>query len=143
MADRNPVAEGMKWVNVYLCVADPAKALEFYSKAFGLVENMKLANDDGVIEHAEMKYKDHIIMMGPESTMQNYQTPKNLGATHGGLYLYCDDVDAMFKQAKAAGAKVVEELNDKFWGDRVFQVEDHDGHRWTFAQNVKDMELPG
>lgn len=146
MADRNPKPEGMQWLNIYIVVSDPHAALNFYSNAFGFKERMKLQNDDGVVEHAEMTYKDCPIMMGPESTAENRRTPKSAGSVPAGFYLYVDDVDALYERAKSAGATVTEELNDNFWGDRTCGFVDPDGHQWTFAQNVRDMDpndIPG
>lgn len=56
------------------------------------------------------------------------------------LYAYCDDVDSLFAQAIAANADVVAEPGDMFWGDRVVQLRDPDGHAWSFATNVGEFD---
>ena len=58
------------------------------------------------------------------------------------LYVYVDDVDgALQPRARAAGATIVLELDDRPWGDRTYQAADPEGHPWIFAQHVRDVEL--
>ena len=132
----------------YLTVADPAKSLAFYQSAF----NFKPAADpmvvDGKIMHADMRFLDNRIMMGPEGAFgSEARSPKSTGAIQGVvIYLYCEDVDAQHQRASEAGAEIIQPLADQFWGDRIFQAADLDGYRWTFAQNVADFDpaqIPG
>ena len=87
--------------------------------------------------HAEMAMADAVIMMGcpgPE-----FQNPVRHGHVSQLQYMYVDDVDKHFEQAKAAGAKILNEPEDQFYGDRRYEVEDLAGHRWNFATRVRDV----
>src|SRR5262249_23737447 len=101
----------------------------------------ELPGPDGKPGHIEMTWHDGVIMFGPESPMHNAKAPATSGVESPvGLYLYCDDVNALFSRATAAGARVVEPPTDKFWGDRSCRLTDPDGHSWNFATNVADFD---
>ena len=138
MADRNPKAEGMGWVNPYLTVKSPESAMKFYEEAFGFKTNMTMPDEKGEIMHAEMKYQDAIIMLGREC--EEGKSPGTLAGTPVGLYLYVDQIDSFFERVKADRAEVLQEPNTQFWGDRMFTVTCPEGHQWTFAQNVADFD---
>ena len=140
MSNRPPKPEDMAWVNPYLIVKDVSKSIEFYEKAFGFETKLTIPGEDGKIIHAEVFHKNQIIMIGGESEEQNAKSPKTLGGTPLSLYLYVDDVDKFYDQAKAAGAVVKAELCDQFWGDRMCSFECPDDHSWTFATNVTDFD---
>jgi uncharacterized glyoxalase superfamily protein PhnB len=79
-------------------------------------------------------------MMSPTSGADVWKSPKSLGGSVTlGLYVYVGDVDAHCDHARSAGAAVVSDPEDMFWGDRTYVVEDLEGHRWTFAQHVRDV----
>ena len=100
---------------------------------------------EGRIMHAEMKIGDSIVMCADEMEMPGNssnsgftrKTPKNAGATTGGVMLYLKDVDAVFERAVAAGATAVMPPSDQFWGDRYGQIEDPYGHVWALATHVR------
>jgi PhnB protein len=131
--------DNMPWITPYLAVSDPKKALEFYEKAFGFQKRFAMEGKDGQIVHAEMQHREGVIMMGPE--MEDYaKSPKALGHRPSiGLYIYVDDVDALYRRAIGAGAKTFREPQDQFYGDRNCTVVDHDGYMWTFGTHVKDV----
>ncbi len=129
--------ENMPRITPYLLYEDVASVLEWLAKAFGFRERMRLPGPDGKITHAEMELADGVIMMGcpgPE-----YQNPKRLGHVTQNLYVYVDDVDKHFEQAKKAGATILEEPQDQFYGDRRYGAADPEGHHWYFAQHVRDV----
>ena len=142
MAKREARFPGFLWVNPYLTVKDPGASIAFYQKAFGFSLGNALKNASGVIEHAEMKYQDATIMFGPEGAMGGAaKTPAHSKVEPAtSLYVYCEDVDALLKQAKAAGAQVISEPENMFYGDRMAQVKDPDGHVWSLATNVADFD---
>ena len=76
-----------------------------------------------------------MILPGPK-----YRNPKRLGQATQNLYVYVDDVDKHFEQAKEAGAKILQEPKDQVYGDRSYGVEDPEGHHWYFAQHVRDVK---
>ncbi len=125
----------MPWLSPYLTVKDAEAALDFYQRAFGFRKRNAVPGPDGKIMHAEMAWQDAVIMLGPEG---GNGCPVGSPATLGipspvGLYVYCDDVDALYARAEAAGARVRMPPQDTFWGDRMCQLADPDGHTWNFA----------
>lgn len=119
----------------YLTVQDAGKSLDFYQKAFGFGEANTI-EEDGKIVHAALRFKDSVIMFGPEGAYDSpYKAPASLGVlSSSNLYIYCDDVDALYKRAVDAGAKSIMEPQDSFWGDRICRVSDPDGHEFMFAK---------
>ncbi len=96
---------------------------------------------DGNLVHAEMEFADGVIMMSPTSDQERWTSPRSIGvAVTIGLYTYVDDVDAHCEKARSAGAKIVAEPEDMFWGDRTYVAEDSERHRWTFAEHKRDPE---
>jgi PhnB protein len=133
----NPIPQGYHTVTPNLVVQDGAKALEFYKKAFGAEERMRMPGPDGNILHAEFRIGDSIIMLGDEMP-DMAKSPKAYGGTPVRFYVYVENVDAAWKRAVDAGAKSVMPLQDMFWGDRTGCLEDPFGHLWNLAQHVSN-----
>ncbi len=132
------IPDGYHTVTAALTVKDGAAAIEFYQKAFGAREIMRVNGPDGKIMHAEIQVGDSRVMLADESPQMGCVAPVSVGQTTGSLYLYVSDVDAAFKRAVAAGAKVAMPVTDMFWGDRFGAVDDPSGHRWGLATHVED-----
>jgi PhnB protein len=131
----------MSWLSPYLTVKDAAASMAFYEKSFGLEKKLAMPGPDGRIMHAEVRWHDAVIMFGSESPEQPCRAPASTGTrTPVSLYLYCDDVDALYRRAMAAGAKSESAPENKFYGDRVCGVFDPDGHLRYFATNVADFD---
>lgn len=140
MSKRPPRQPGYPWMVPYLVVKDPDASLEFYQRAFGFEKRMAMPGPDGKVKHAEMVYRDTMIMFGPEGGCPA-RTPATSGTPSPvGLYVYVEDVDALFARATAAGAKADRAPQDMFYGDRVCQLTDPDGHSWSFGTNVADFD---
>ena len=136
----NAVREGYQTVTPALTVRNGAEAIEFYKKAFGAEEIMRVPGPGGKsIMHAEIRVGTSRIMLGDEAPSMGCLAPVTLGGPGGSLYVYVPDVDAAFKQAVAAGAKALMPVTDMFYGDRFGQVEDPSGHRWGLATHVEDL----
>ena len=133
---QNP-PEGYGQVTPYLYYKDAAAALEFLTSAFGFTEKVRMPDDSGGVAHAEVAYGDGVVMFG--TPREDYKNPKELGGATQLVYVYVDDVDAHFEHAKAAGAKVIREPEDQFYGDRTYAVADPEGHEWSFATHVRDV----
>jgi PhnB protein len=138
------IPEGYHSVTPYLIIKGAAAALDFYKKAFGAKELFRFPMPDGRIGHAEMKIGDSPIMLADEPQDEVHQqlghkAPKSLGGTTVGVMLYVDDVDAIAKQAVAAGAKEVRPVTDQFYGDRSGTFLDPFGHVWTVATHKEDV----
>jgi uncharacterized glyoxalase superfamily protein PhnB len=137
---KNP-PEGMPRLTPYLYYNDLAAALEWLGKAFGFAERMKIPGEDGALMHAEVALKDCVVMMGPPSQESETVSAQDLPGVSASLYVYVDDVDAHHAMAASAGADPGE-LQDMFWGDRMYAVRDLEGHHWTFATAKKEPAPP-
>lgn len=129
----------------HIVVDDAAAALEFYKKALGAEEVMRLPAEDGKrLMHSEIKVGDARIFVRdafPEHCPSGGKdgTPKTLGGTPVTLHLYVQNCDAAVERAAAAGATVVMAPWDAFWGDRYAQVADPFGHAWSFAHHLEPV----
>ena len=134
-----PIPDGYATVTPYLYVRDAARAIDFYSKAFGAIELYRLANPDGRIGHAEILIGTSRIMLADEFPEMNVKGPQSLEGTSVSFLIYVEDVDAQFDRAIAAGATVLRPLKDQFYGDRSGSLADPFGHSWTIATHVEDV----
>jgi len=134
-----PIPDGYHTATPYLIVNDAAGAIEFYKKAFGATEVMRMAQPNGKIGHAEIKIGDSPIMLADESPEMGARDPKAFGGSPVSILLYVEDVDTTFSRAVAAGAKVQRPVADQFYGDRTGGVEDPFGHVWYIATHTEDV----
>lgn len=135
----NPIPEGMSTVTPHLVCAGASDAIEFYKKAFGATELVRLPGPDGKIMHACIQIGNARVMLTDEQPKWRTLGPKALNGTPVTLHLYVEDADSFAQRAVEAGAKLVMPVTDMFWGDRYGQVEDPFGHHWSIATHVKDM----
>lgn len=129
--------ENAQRITPYLYYEDVAGALDWLSRAFGFREQNRMSGADGSVAHGAMALGAAVIMMGHPAA--DYQNPKRLGHVTQSLYVVVDDVDKHYEQAKQAGAKIIEEPKDQFYGDRRYGAEDPEGHHWYFAQHLRDV----
>jgi PhnB protein len=134
-----PIPEGFHTVTPYLTLDDASAAIEFYKRAFGAKERMRMPAGPDKIGHAELEIGDSVIMLSDAFPQSTVRPPKELGGTTGGVFLYVEDIDAAFKQALDAGATSEMEPTDMFWGDRFGSVTDPFGHHWSFATHKEDL----
>ena len=134
-----PIPEGYHTATPYLIIKGAASAIEFYKKAFGATELMRMADPSGRIGHAEIRIGNSPIMLSDEAPEMGYRSPQSLGGSPVGILLYVEDVDAVFSQAVAAGAKVERPVADQFYGDRSGGVTDPFGHVWYIATHKEDV----
>ena len=134
-----PVPEGYHTVTPYLYVKGGAKALDFYKKAFGATELLRMEGPGGSIGHAEIKVGDSPIMLADESPEMGARSPQSYGGSAVGLMVYVPDVDATVKRAVDAGAKLDRAVEDKFYGDRMGSIKDPFGHIWYIATHIEDI----
>jgi PhnB protein len=133
-----PVPEGYHTVTPYLAVDDASAAIDFYQRAFGAKERVRMLGPEGKIGHAELEIGDSRIMLSDPFPQASTRPPKELGGTSASVFMYVEDVDAVVKQAVDAGATVTMEVADRFWGDRFGVIADPFGHVWSIATHVKD-----
>ena len=135
-----PIPEGYHTATPYLTVRGAAKAIDFYKKAFGAQELMRMPGPEGRIGHAEIRIGDSIIMLTDEAPdASSSRAPESLGGTTSSVFLYVDNVDALVARAVEAGATVAVPLQDMFWGDRFGQLRDPFGHSWGVATHKEDL----
>jgi len=134
-----PIPQGYHSVTPYLSVNDAARALDFYKRAFGAQEIMRMDAPGGKIGHAEIKIGDSIVMVADEMPGGGCKAPQSLGGTTAGVFLYVENVDTAFNQAVSAGAKVEQPVTDMFWGDRYGRLTDPFGHSWSMATHKEDV----
>jgi PhnB protein len=134
-----PIPDGYHSVTPYLIVKGAARALEFYKKAFNAQELYRMDAPGGRIGHAEIQIGDSRIMLSDEFPEMGARSPETLGGTPIGLCIYVENVDALFKQAVAAGGKEERPVKDQFYGDRSGTLRDPFGHQWTVATHKEDV----
>ena len=132
----NPPAN-MPRISAYLLYEDVAGALDWLAGAFGFRERLRVPDEQGKIVHAEMELADGVFMMGNPGA--SFRNPKRLGHVTQHMYVYVDDVDRHYEHASEAGATILAEPEDQFYGDRIYGAEDPEGHHWYFAQHVRDV----
>ena len=136
------IPDGYHSVTPYLCIKGAQRALDFYQKAFSAEVLYKLDMPDGRIGHAEIQIGNSRLMLSdemPEMPDAIAKSPASLGGSTAGYNIYVEDVDARFKQAVGAGAKVRRPVTNQFYGDRSGTVEDPFGHFWTISTHVEDI----
>ena len=137
----NPVPEGFHTVTPQLVFDEAGKAIDWYKTALGANEKMRSLGPDGKVMHAEVQIGSSILMMN--DTMGGTKSPRSLGGSPIGLWVYVPDCDAVFNRAVAAGAQVppgpMGQVADQFWGDRVGVIVDPFGYQWVIATRKEDL----
>ncbi len=123
----------------YLIVRDAARAIDFYTKAFGAQEQYRLAMPSGKVGHAELTIGNATIMLADEHPDFGALSPPTIGGSPVRLHLTVDDADAAVERAVAAGATIVRPLKNEFYGERTAMILDPFGHSWHVAAHVEDV----
>jgi PhnB protein len=140
-----PIPEGYHTATPYLIVKGAGRAIEFYKRAFGASEVMRMDGPNGRIGHAEIRIGNSPIMLADEYPEMGFRSPQSLSEAGANMkpsvsiLLYVEDVDARFKKAIAAGARELKPLQDQFYGDRSGTLQDPFGHVWTIATHKEDV----
>ena len=138
-AQAQPAPEVRATVTPYLSVRGAAAAIEFYKKAFGATELYRLQQPDGRIGHATIDIAGAKLYLADEFPEAGFQSPESLGGSPIVIHLDVADVDALGRQAVAAGAIVVRPIEDQFYGARSGQFRDPFGHTWTLSTNKETV----
>ena len=134
-----PIPQGFRTVTPYLVCAGAPDAIEFYKKAFGAVELMRLPTPEGKLLYASVQIGDSIVMLNDEFPEMGSLGPKARNGSSVAIHLFVADADAAFARAVNAGATVKMPLQDMFWGDRYGLLEDPFGHSWSIATHQRDL----
>jgi PhnB protein len=139
MADVKPIPDGYQTVTPYLAIEGAAEAIEFYATVLGARERVRMSAPDGKVGHAELQIGDSVVMLSDAYPEMGVRGPRAYGGSPVTLLVYVEDVDAAVERAVAGGARVVREVEDRFYGDRSGQIEDPFGHVWNIATHVEDV----
>ena len=134
-----PIPEGYHSVTPYLICDGAAMAIDFYKKAFGAVEVVRMSTPSGGVMHAEIKVGDSFIMLADESSERGARSPKSYGGSPISVLLYVENTDATVAQAVSSGGKITRPIKDEFYGDRAATVVDPFGHTWNIHTHIKDV----
>ncbi|API59052.1 glyoxalase [Tardibacter chloracetimidivorans] len=121
----------------HIVCSGAADAIEFYKKAFGATEMMRIPGPDGRLMHGAVLINGAMVMLVDEMPEHGTLSPKKLGGTPVVIHLTVPDVDAFVDKAVTAGAELKMPPQDMFWGDRYGQVEDPFGHLWSIATPLR------
>ena len=133
------IPEGYHSVTPYLIVDGAAKAIDFYTSAFGATEVMRMAGPEGKVVHAEIKIGNSHVMLADEQPEMGYRGPLAVGGAPVSLMVYVDDVDSTFKKALEGGAQQLRPVENQFYGDRSGTLKDPFGHMWSIATHIEDV----
>jgi PhnB protein len=134
-----PIPAGYSDVTPYLSIRGAAQAIEFYKKAFGAKELMRMPGPEGKLGHAEIRIGGSRLMLSDEYPPMDFLGPQSRGGTTVHLHVYVKGVDSVIERAVAAGAKVLRPVANQFYGDRTGSVQDPFGHVWHIATHVEDV----
>jgi len=134
----SPIPRGFRSVTPGLTVRGAAEAIDFYKRALGARERMRMGAPDGKVGHAELAIGDSVIFLGDEFP-EGCKSPQTLGGTTTALHIYVPNVDAAIKRAVDAGAQITMPVADMFWGDRYGRIRDPFGHEWGLATHKEDL----
>lgn len=137
-----PIPEGLEnRIIPYLLIDGAAAAIDFYKNAFGATETGRMAMPDGSIAHASLVINGATVYLSdaPDDSAGDAANPTKLGGTAVLLHQYVADVDAVTAKAVQAGAALLREPADQFYGDRAAMVVDPFGHHWSLHTHVRDV----
>lgn len=126
-------------ITPHLAITDIAEALDFYAKAFGAEERLRLSMPDGTIAHAEMTVESGLVTLGAAIPDYGLAAPDPAGPVQVAITVFGPDVDARYERAVAAGATSMSEPADQFHGDRTASVRCPYGHKWILATHLRDV----
>lgn len=124
----------------YLSIQGAAEAIEFYKRAFGATEAMRLMDpNDGRVGHAELSINGAVVMLADEFPEMDFLGPRARGGSSVAIHLFVDGVDAVVERAVAAGAKLLRPVKDEFYGERSGKLEDPFGHIWMVSTVIEEV----
>jgi PhnB protein len=135
----DPIPRDYPRVCPYLHVAGAAEAIAFYQDVFGASVRLRMDGPEGKVGHAELAIGDSVVMLADEHLELGVRGPKTIGGSPVVLSVYVEDVDATVARAVGAGATLTRPIEDRFYGDRVAQIEDPFGHGWSIQTHIEDV----
>jgi uncharacterized glyoxalase superfamily protein PhnB len=131
----------MPRITPHIFYDDVAAAMDWLVEAFGFGVRLSMTNKSGLVVHGELEVADGLVMLGLTAENPDWISPlTSQGRVISRLYIFIDNIDAHYDQAVKCGAKIIRSPKDEFWGDRVYECIDPEGHRWKFAQHLWDVD---
>lgn len=124
----------------YLRVKDANAAIAFYTDVFGATEKFRLTEPSGRIGHVELDLGNIILMLSDEFPEYNCFGPQTPGASGTMIHLHCENCDELATQAVAAGAEMLREPSDLFYGERSCTIRDPFGHEWMLGHEIESVD---
>jgi len=124
----------------YLCVSDAGKAIDFYKRAFGVTERFRLTEPSGRIGHAELQFGPMVLMLSDPFPEYGVTGAPPEGVPSLCLHIHVDNADELGQRAVAAGATMLSEPSDAFYGERSCKVRDPFGHTWLIGHTIEAVE---
>lgn len=134
-----PIPDGYASVTPYLIIQGASEAIDFYEDVFDATVRMRMPRPDGKVAHAEIEIGNSVIMLADECPERGAQSPQTIGGTPVSFHVYVPNVDEVFANALAAGAKQVRPVENQFYGDRAGMFSDPFGHNWNVSTHVEDV----
>ncbi len=134
------VPHGHHTATPYLVVDDAVEAIDFYKRAFGAKEVMRIESG-GKIAHAQIRIGNSHIMISDEHPEAGALSPRSLGGSPARTFLYVRDADLFVGRAVAIGATLKQMVDEKVYGDRSGSLEDPFGHIWHIATHREDLSV--
>jgi PhnB protein len=128
-------------IGAYVCVKGAGQAIEYYKKAFGAVEIMRMADRNGKVGRAEIRIDDAVLMLADEYPEMGFLSPQTLNGTTFTLALMVPNVDEVVERAVAAGGRLERPVKNEFYGHRAGTVLDPFGHRWHIATEIEQVSI--
>jgi PhnB protein len=116
-----------------LSVRDGVAAINFYSRAFGAVEIMRVSSPDGAVV-AELSVDGAPFFLADESPAHGNYSPETIGGNSVRMELSVVDPDSFFAKALAAGATEIYPVADQDYGYRLGRLADPFGHHWEIGR---------
>ncbi len=132
------IPKGYNNITPYLIIDGANSAIEFYKKAFGAKEKLRMERG-GRIGHAELQIGDTKIMLADECPEMQALSPKTIGGSPVSIHLYIKNVDDVTQRSVSLGAQLIRAPQDMFYGDRSSFIEDPYGHRWSLSTHIEDV----
>ena len=142
MASTTPTQDDRNSLIPNLVVRGAAEAIEFYKRALGAEEVMRMPAPDGKsIWHAELRIGGSLFFVNDEMPGMGSPAPSPASPAPVSMWIASPDCDAAYRRAVSAGGKGTMPPADMFWGDRVAGIVDPYGYAWSFATHVKDLTM--
>ena len=138
MSTVKPIPDSSSALIPMLVCRDVSAEIDFCKAAFGAVELGRRPGPDGAVAHALMTISEAMVIIEGEWPTLASRAPQPDGSSPVIIYVYVQDVDAVVERAVAAGARIVLEVKNQFWGDRTGRIIDPSGHVWTISTRVEE-----